>query len=478
MIFYSVKTKTSVVVACMLAMGACVSSAQEIHPSRAEFAAALGRVKKGMTADEVLKLLGKPDDIDTNRDPTVFDVYEFEVWGYGTDGHLSFPTLGSVTMLEGRVRGVFGGTGTPPAPAMFDEKELRNLLQVIDSAQGAGAYARMWNATPLRLIQIVNTLEPLGKEKAMAALNEYLRVSPHDLYLLHDDLHVFLLLRLLYDVPVDTGFMPSIYDGKLGYGYPDDPKVFPLFPLAMVDGIPFNLVNEPGRGAIRKPVGAQMAYFQSNGKWRGHPLMPSNDPLGALDKLAASPEWKLSGPGPGQRKQLLANEILQSIDSIYRTEPDDDGNRLPGDDFDEKRWEQIEKDVAALHIKWDAAKNIYVRGDGTSLPPERKPLYQRQIWYVDSLGPDARVDVERKNKNTVSIRLSRTEHPEAPIPATVVKVYRDDNNQVLAEFDVAASHGQSMGTSGGQTVKLPEGASLHAEYTSDSKTTKTDSFTP
>src|SRR5437588_45169 len=66
--------------------------------TRAEFAAAMAKVKKGMPEKEVLALLGKPDDIRTQCDPggIAVDRTTREVWRYGTNGHLTCPTLGCV----------------------------------------------------------------------------------------------------------------------------------------------------------------------------------------------------------------------------------------------------------------------------------------------------------------------------------------------------------------------------------------------
>ena len=122
-----------------------------------------------MKADDVVKLLGKPDDVITQADPIGNDDDPtFEAWCYGTDGHLSFATLGKVWMSHGKVQAVYNRPGTPPAADMFAEPELRKLLRAIDAT-------REYN--PLRsFIRAVNMLQPLGKEKALAALREYRRV--------------------------------------------------------------------------------------------------------------------------------------------------------------------------------------------------------------------------------------------------------------------------------------------------------------
>lgn len=62
------RTKISLA-AVLVVSTACVSFAQENRHTRAQFAAAMSKVKEGMSAASVEKLLGKPDDIRTKRDP-------------------------------------------------------------------------------------------------------------------------------------------------------------------------------------------------------------------------------------------------------------------------------------------------------------------------------------------------------------------------------------------------------------------------
>ncbi|HWB60294.1 MAG TPA: hypothetical protein VG733_12440, partial [Chthoniobacteraceae bacterium] len=357
-----------------------VVTAQKETSPRAVFARNMGKVTEGMPAADVEKLLGKPDDIRTDTDPGGIDwAGTTEIWRYGTDGHLTFPTLGSVFMSDGKVQYVFGGSGTPPAAGMFDEAELRRLLRAIDAIN---------ENNPLSLIQAANALQPLGKTKGMAAIAEYLRVRADDISVHFADINVFLLLRLLFEVPKDTGVMPAMLIGASGgYPQPDGPnaKLLPLYPLVLVDDIPLNLSTGYTLGGVAQPVREHFDFFAANGVWKGRPLVPSNDPLGALDKLVNSPAWADKDKQPrdsiGAEKHFLAEELLVLIDNAYRIKPDDRGQRLPGE-FSQEKWDRITKVVAALHIHWDATKAIYVLADGTSLPDVKHAFYKRCILDV------------------------------------------------------------------------------------------------
>src|SRR5262249_49322939 len=151
--------------------------------------------------------LGKPDDVKTRTDPGGISRRSRirEIWRYGTDGHLSFATLGWVSIdTDGKVQYVVGGRGQPPDPAVLPEAELRPLLRLIHTAP---SYNDGYDYNPRAVIQIVNALQALGKEKALAAIDEFLRVSP-------GREGVFLVLRVLFDVPSDPGHMPHMFVGQ------------------------------------------------------------------------------------------------------------------------------------------------------------------------------------------------------------------------------------------------------------------------
>jgi hypothetical protein len=84
------------------------------------------------------------------------------------------------------------------------------------------------------VVSVVNKLRKQGKEKSLATLRGYLANGG-------DNARVLLICRLLFvnpdgwDRPILGETMPFI--GK------DDAKAFPLFPIALSDGVPFLLVR-------------------------------------------------------------------------------------------------------------------------------------------------------------------------------------------------------------------------------------------
>jgi len=142
---------------------------------RRVFAKSMSDVMKGMPQKEVRRLLGKPDDVRTQNDPGGITTFRTkEIWCYGTNGHLTFPTLGCVYIdTESKAQYVFGGGADTPDPALLSEEKLAGLLRLIDRAPQLAGY----QYDPLPIIHIVNALQPLGKDKALAVIDEYLRVA-------------------------------------------------------------------------------------------------------------------------------------------------------------------------------------------------------------------------------------------------------------------------------------------------------------
>jgi hypothetical protein len=107
-------------------------AAEIIKQDRGAFAGAFAQVKEGMHTDELEALLGKPDDIRTQADPDGISISGVDqIWCYGTDQHLGFPTLATVDIdYVGRVRSFHGTTGAADLVAELGEEKLRRLLRL------------------------------------------------------------------------------------------------------------------------------------------------------------------------------------------------------------------------------------------------------------------------------------------------------------------------------------------------------------
>jgi len=440
--------------------------------SRHEFATAMNKVKVGMSEAEVVALLGRPDDMRTERDPggveprtdpiAFFNCKTKEVWRYGASGHLTTALLGQVYIdKDGVVEHVFG-KNTPPPKRMFAERELRSLL---DALGHVPSYNSGWEYNPRNVIKAVNLLQPLGKVKALAAIDEFLRVTSH----LHDERRegMFLVLRTLFEVPdsrstlfsapKNRGYMQPMQVGGSRPKAPDDPKLLPRFPISIEGDIPFLLVRDFSSSLDPEQPESHVAYFRKNGQIRAEPLAPSNRPFRALESFAKSPRWIYSEPdgfdGDDDGQLFLGVQLLKLLESVYRFDPDYDKGL--SDAEADRAVGTIFAKAADLEIHWDSSAHKYTFVDGTSLPEPEHKHYFREIWRPMVVGLDVELILERVGPGDVSARVKGTHSAGEPAPIAVLQVFEPDaEDVVLVRFSVG---GSTRATATRNRFRLKEG---------------------
>lgn len=434
-------------------------------PSRLEFSEAIRDLKEGMPASKVRRVLGPPDDIRTRNDPGGIVTYRTtEIWRYGTSGHLKTATLGQVYLDEkGQVQYLYGG-GKPPPQGMFDEQELRELLQALGEVP---SYNQGEVYNPRSVIRAVNLLQPLGKEKALAAIDEFLRVTPH----WHEDGRdgVFLVLRTLFNVPEGPGYMPAMVVGSPYPQMPKDLKLLTRFPIALEGDIPFLLVEGYALfGKAERPE-EHVKYFRQHGELRAKPLRPTDDPFGEFEKFTRSPRWiyKQDGDSDDSRgRHLIGQQVLRLSESVYHVEPDDYGDLLPWDKNELKaQWKKISGDTTKIKFRWDARQQKYVFADGTSLVEPVPKVYRIEIWNPNIPNLDVEVTIEREGRHRVSLSVSENYWREVAAPSGSVKIYNvKAKHKPILEVDCGGKYdGNSGSSSSGKTCNLLEGEELQVE---------------
>jgi hypothetical protein len=139
--------------------------------SRQEFARASTNIAMGTNAQEVKQLLGSADRIvkitEDNRleqRPEIIYSDAREVWDYGIQGQHGFPTVGQVHFDGHRnVIKIYGASETTIQADRLPEGELRNYLCMIESIPPL----YKWPSSTMDVIEIVNSIQPLGKEMGM-----------------------------------------------------------------------------------------------------------------------------------------------------------------------------------------------------------------------------------------------------------------------------------------------------------------------
>ena len=363
---------------CLLVCCAGSSAKRRPKPplSRAAFVRALARLKltpafgygtpRGATKEaRVLRWLGPPDDIITREDRDYVYMKPGEhILGYGTEGHLTLPTLGSVSISpEGYVTDVSGNWGSPPPVELIGETELRELLRLIDRAPALDSWAAPSKWDPAVFLQVVNQLRTLGKAKALAALGEYARINGRRVYHVsysgaRDD-EVFAILAALFEAPYDP----------LRHG--------PRHSLLLWDDVPL-LAPFP---ADYRGMGKHAYYpwdieiYEREGRLRRQPLRPPDNPLEIPDRIA---EWAvlrgINLPPNGETIRRIRNQVLRLVASAY---PPDQAPSLRfgiGDDVERNRlWREAQKSFARLNARWDPERNQYVAGSKGTAQSEASP---------------------------------------------------------------------------------------------------------
>lgn len=414
-----------------------VAKPQPVQVDRAAFAGKLATIKPGMNRSAVERLLGPPDDVRTLRDPGgISATRTVEIWRYGTAGHLSFPTLGRVhLMADGTVQYVFGGKGTPPPRSRMTEAALRRLLRLLDRVP---SYSAAHRYNPRHLITAVNALHPLGKDKALAVIAEYLRVSSW----LDDPGRqgVFLVLRALFDVPAPPGYQRGMMVGAPSPPPPADLRSLPRFPLVIVDEVPLLLVTGYMLAGQPEPPEWHLAYFRKTGKLRARRLRPTDNLFGLADRLAGTATTPFLKRSRASRAHIL-NQLLLLAETVLETRPNRFGARVsPGRDLD-ARWRRI-RGGATRATRWSKKLQRYTFADGTSLTMSPSPLYRRELWRLPVAGAsEAVLTLQRTDARYVSAELRITIPNNAPIPVVDLVLRRDRDNTVVGRLQVGKPGG-------------------------------------
>ena len=142
----------------------------------------------------------------------------------------------------------------------------------IDQLLDAAANGDFGRYRPRPMIDAVNALLPLGAEGALDAIEAYLGRQDLDS---DPKAGLFLVLRVLFEVPADPGYHPPLRLGAAVPPPPPDLKSLPLYPIMLVDGWPLMLVSGYALGGDTEAVAAHVEFYRAHGKTRASPLTPA-----------------------------------------------------------------------------------------------------------------------------------------------------------------------------------------------------------
>jgi hypothetical protein len=137
---------------------------------------------------------------------------------------------------------------------------------------------------PGAVIQAVNALQPLGKERALEQIQDYLKQNAAK-----DNYGLFWVLRVLFDVPTGQAF-PPVRIGQPDIPPPTDPGKLPRFPIVIIRDVPLLVVRGYFLGGMPESPDAHAAYFRTHGILRTHPLAPPTSTQGIESEFLQ--QWK------------------------------------------------------------------------------------------------------------------------------------------------------------------------------------------
>jgi hypothetical protein len=303
---------------------------------------------------------------------------------------------------------------------------------------------------PQRVIEAVNALVPLGKDRALAVIDEYLRVS--SVFEDHGRDGVFLLNRVLFDVP-SSGVMP---DMNVGAGLVvSDPKLVPRFPLVIVDDIPLHIGGPYELGGLPQPPESDVAWFRKHGTLRKVAMVPPARPLEVVDAHVNGPLAKVVVVDDPMRG-MLYGQALALVGTAYRPTADWSSSSPAL----ATAWAKVRAEVATVAPTWNAVASHYTRADGTTVPPQ-VTAWQR-VWWDFKMSPDhrARMTFERVSHTRVNVHLRAEPLDAGSVGSVVLGTTRvsDAAGNLIVELEVRAGSMES------RTIELPLKASLRLTF--------------
>jgi len=381
-----------------------------IRADRIAFYDAQSHIKVDWTKAQIRAVLGSPDDIWDAKDSRLYVDRAHEIWCYGSNGHLTFPTLGYVEFMDGKVWRQ--SDSIPPQPlSVLSDAELGKALRSLDRPLS-------WEEPyddPLRIVQETNILRPLGAKKAIAVLMEEVRLRPN-----RGAHSWFPMIRFPFRSKDPAGFIRLPNIGGPIIQPPKDMTKWPDFPALETDGVPMSIPLQFNVGGLPERL---EWYLQAEGsKWkvRDQPIRPPDDPFLAYKKALASDRLSLIfGPG-------LSDEVRheQSLDGMY-----DQVRQLvrtawrPANYLGRDHSRDHEAFLAA-HCHWDAARMMYVRSDGSFTPDSPAPS---NFLYSFSGVPrlDLKVSISRTQDWGLEFLATCKESPGDPL-ADALMVVQDE----------------------------------------------------
>jgi hypothetical protein len=230
--------------------------------------------------------------------------------------------------------------------------ELSRELALIDRASG-------WpfsNPNGLDLIHAVNALQALGKDRALAVLEQYLTLTQEPRQWSDQEI-VFWIVRLLFE-PVRLGDRiprPGIAVFVDDREVPEAMK-WPLNPMAVEGDVPFMVGHRIGMAGMPEHPSSHIHWARLHGVLRDQPLIPTENPLSAAEAILKSRRFKaLEEHSRREGTQAIRSQALAMVEGLV--EPVGERNRI---DINDAQWKSRLEAAAEADLQWDAQREEFV----------------------------------------------------------------------------------------------------------------------
>jgi hypothetical protein len=252
----------------------------------------------------------------------------------------------------------------PPGPQVISEKELRQLLLLVDQAPD------IFDFDPAALVRVVNGLLPLGKKKVLAAIEEYERVAMSVSPLLEEDEwiqssrkerpnhrrklgdnHLMAVMAVLFE----GNGSPRVGLGKVLSPTPATDT--PTLPLVVVDDVPLIILGGLALAGHPSSASGIVPFYRKYGRFRQNPLRPS----GYVDAVLAHAEAvPLARQVPerdrGQLRPLLQMQLMEMLTPLYPASRY--SRQVPPSP---QKWNGVMADLQQRPIRWNISVGRYER---------------------------------------------------------------------------------------------------------------------
>jgi hypothetical protein len=203
---------------------------------------------------------------------------------------------------------------------------------------------------PSAAIRSVNHIVALGRDAVLQRLRSDAATAARGAAAEH----VLVLCRLAF-APEEGQTLPPLLIGLPDVAPPPGAEVeWPLFPLALVDDVPFVLVRGYLRGGLAQTPAEHVEACATTCDVRSQPLAPGS-PLAAADVLLRSSAWRrlaAANAGAEDTARILRRQALRAVAPALAGEEVLDAAR-------DKRFDELKR----APFTWDADREQFVRGD-------------------------------------------------------------------------------------------------------------------